>query len=82
MRKDIQEQIDKLVNTLPNSNSITDKVNRFVTYLKKEDNQCLIQHRIFFIKTATKRISKPSFKVVYKTQWELHPDSLKELEEI
>ena len=34
MRKDIQEQIDKLVNTLPNSNSITDKVNRFVTYFK------------------------------------------------
>ena len=87
MRKDIQEQIDELIKTLPSGVTILgetlyDEAYRFVTYKKKCDYMCLVQHRILFIKTATKIISKPYFEVIYKTKWELHPDSLKELEEI
>lgn len=87
MRKDIQEQVNSLIETLPNGikilgQTLYDEAYRFVTYKKNGDYMCLVQHKILFIKTATKRISKPSFEVIYETKWELHPDSLKELEEV
>ena len=87
MRKDIQEQVDKLIDSFPSWKNILGEVvihelDGYVIYWEGNDRTSLISHRVFFVNTITKRISRPSFKVIYDTKWELHPDSLKELEEI
>lgn len=87
MRKDIQDQIDKLIKSLPSGKNIlgevtTHELDGYIIYRKNDDEGLFVSHRVFFVNTISKRISKPSFEVIYKTKWELHPDSLKELEEI
>ena len=87
MRKDIQEQVDKLIDSFPSGKNILGEVvihelDGYVIYWEGNDRTSLISHRVFFVNTITKEMVKPSFKIRYKTKWELHPDSLKELEEI
>ena len=87
MRKDIQEQIDKLIESFPSGKNILGEVvihelDGYVIYWEGNDRTSLISNRVFFVNTITERISRPSFEVIYDTKWELHPDSLKELEEI
>ena len=87
MRKDIQDQIDKLIESFPSGLNLLGEVTLHeldgdIIYLNDNDMDSLIRHRVFFVNTITKEMVKPSFKIRYKTKWELHPDSLKELEEI
>ena len=87
MRKDIQEQIDKLIESFPSGLNLLGEVilhelDGYIIYWNDNDMGSLISHRVFFVNTITKEMVKPSFKIRYKTKWELHPDSLKGLEEI
>lgn len=64
MRKDIQEQVDKLIDSFPSGKNILGEVvihelDGYVIYWEGNDRTSLISHRVFFVNTITKRISRP-----------------------